>query len=71
MPKPRSGHTLTWVGQNKYLMYGGIEDNETNRIVSTPDVWQLTVSACKYKALHFRISFFFLLVFVLSFLISH
>ena len=49
MPKPRSGHTLTWVGQNKYLMYGGIEDNETNRIVPTPDVWQLTVSSSKYS----------------------
>ena len=42
-PKPRSGHTLTWAGQNKYIMIGGIEDNANNKIVPTPDIWQLLV----------------------------
>ena len=47
MPKPRSGHTLTFVSQNRYIMYGGIEDNSNNRIVPTADVWQLSVGQSK------------------------
>jgi len=43
MPHPRSGHSLTYVGQNRYLMYGGIEDNHSNKIVPNSDVWQLQV----------------------------
>lgn len=39
MPKPRSGHSLTWVGQNRYIMIGGIEDNQNNRITPTSDIW--------------------------------
>ena len=46
-PKPRSGHSLTWVGANRYLMYGGIEDNQSNKIVPTPDIWQLSVGQSK------------------------
>ena len=41
LPKPRSGHSLTYVGQNRYLMYGGIEDNPNNKIVPNAEVWQL------------------------------
>ena len=46
-PKPRSGHSLTWVGQNRYIMIGGIEDNQSNRIVPTSDIWQLSVGQSK------------------------
>ena len=47
MPHPRSGHSLTYVGQNRYLMYGGIEDNHSNKIVPNSDVWQLQVGPSK------------------------
>jgi len=47
MPKPRSGHSLTYVGNNRYLMYGGIEDNPNNRVVPNGDVWQLQVGPSK------------------------
>ena len=47
MPKPRSGHSLTYVGQNRYLMYGGIEDNPHNKIVPNAEVWQLMVANSK------------------------
>ena len=47
MPKPRSGHSLTWVGNNRYIMYGGIEDNSNSRVVPSNDVWQLTVLLSK------------------------
>ena len=39
MPKPRSGHSLTWVGQNRYIMIGGIEENANNKITPTSDIW--------------------------------
>jgi hypothetical protein len=43
MPKARSGHSLTWVGQNRYLMYGGIEDNPNARVKPISDIWQLSI----------------------------
>jgi len=43
MPKPRSGHSLTFVGSNRYLMYGGIEDSPSNKITPNAEVWQLMV----------------------------
>jgi len=39
MPKPRSGHSLTWIGNTRYIMYGGIEDNKGSKVVPSPDVW--------------------------------
>jgi len=44
IPKPRSGHTLTYVGgQMGYLMIGGIEDANTkdNKIMPTNDIYSM------------------------------
>ena len=48
LPKPRSGHSLTWVGNTNYVIYGGIEDPETSvKVVPNSDVWSLKVLPSK------------------------
>jgi len=54
MPKPRSGHSLTCVGDRKYIMYGGIEDSPNNKVVPNAEVWQLIVGPSK---LHENLNF--------------
>ena len=57
LPKPRSGHTLTWVGGSNYVMYGGIEDPETSvKVVPNSDVWSLKLLPSKYRVTAFEIS---------------
>lgn len=39
MPKGRSGHTLTYIGNFNYMLYGGIEDVGHGKIQPNGDVW--------------------------------
>jgi dynein heavy chain len=38
-PTPRSGHSLNWVGNQNYLLYGGIEDGKNGKIAPDPDIY--------------------------------
>lgn len=39
MPKGRSGHTLTFIGNLNFMMYGGIEDAGNGKIQPNGEVW--------------------------------
>lgn len=48
-PKPRSGHSLTYVGgQTGYLMYGGIEDAANHaKIMPCGDIYSMKLYPSK------------------------
>jgi hypothetical protein len=52
-PKPRSGHTLTWVSNMNYIMFGGIEDpgSGMQKVVPNNDVWSMKMSPkeCRWE----------------------
>jgi len=39
MPKGRSGHSLTFIGNSNYVLYGGIEDTGNGQILPNGEVW--------------------------------
>jgi len=55
-PKPRSGHTLTYVGgQMGYLMLGGIEDGvKDQKIMPTNDIYSMKLYPSKFSRLKLR-----------------
>ena len=54
-PKPRSGHTLTFVDRAQYIVYGGIEDASTgNKIAPTGDIYSMKLHLSKYRLYYLR-----------------
>ena len=50
VPKPRSGHTLTFINGSNYIMYGGIEDaDQGNKIQPTSDIYSMKIAQSKSK----------------------
>lgn len=49
-PSPRSGHSFNWVGAQKYLLYGGIEDGNKGKVQPDPNVYvmQLMGEKCTW-----------------------
>jgi len=50
VPPPRSGHSLTYVGKNNYIMYGGIVDavpGTGNKIQPTGDLYSMKITHSK------------------------
>lgn len=48
MPKGRSGHTLTFIGNLNYMLYGGIEDAGNGKIQPNGDVWIMNMARGKF-----------------------
>jgi len=44
VPKGRSGHTLTYVGNSQYFLYGGIEDNRNGKIAPNGDIYMMKMT---------------------------
>jgi len=44
-PSARSGHSLTWIGAQNYLLYGGIEDSKSGKIEPSSDLWTMKLGA--------------------------
>lgn len=55
-PKPRSGHSLTFVDRSTYIMYGGIEEPKEikadTKIVPNGDIYSMKLSQSKSKVPH-------------------
>jgi len=44
VPSARSGHTLSWVGGQTYLLYGGVEDGKNGKIQPDPDIYMMKLA---------------------------
>jgi hypothetical protein len=41
VPTPRSGHSLTWVGNYDYILYGGIQDSKNGKISPSGELYKM------------------------------
>jgi len=54
LPGGRSGHSLTFIGNSNYLLYGGIENSKDGKIAPNPDCYVMKMTPGKYTHPHTR-----------------